>query len=208
MKGFKPFGKKMHDGFSFPTKAGFTSSSGKVREIAPYTQRVGKRKYAEGGAVPGRVRTPKVPSPGVGGALKDFVSSVSEAVTPRSIKERRVKIDQASGYADGGSVGNAVVKRGDPSIAEADKEYGGKSPLRTGYAKGGKMKIKVKKGALHEALGVPQGEKIPKSKIAAAKNSSSPLMRKRATFAQHAAKWGKNKGGYCPGKSFKSDPMF
>lgn len=42
------------------------------------------------------------------------------------------------------------------------------------------------KGLLHEALGVPKGEKIPLSAIAKAKKSKSPAMRKRATFAMNA----------------------
>jgi hypothetical protein len=41
------------------------------------------------------------------------------------------------------------------------------------------------KGLLHEDLGVPQGEKIPMSKIEAAKNSQDPAIRKRAVFAQN-----------------------
>lgn len=40
-------------------------------------------------------------------------------------------------------------------------------------------------GLLHKKLGVPQGQKIPASKIAAAKRSKSPSMRKEATFAQN-----------------------
>jgi hypothetical protein len=39
-------------------------------------------------------------------------------------------------------------------------------------------------GALHKALGVPQGQKIPASKLAAAAHSSNPLTRKRAVLAQ------------------------
>lgn len=49
------------------------------------------------------------------------------------------------------------------------------------------------KGKLHEKLGVPKGEKIPASKIAAAKNSPDPATRKEATFAQNAKKWNKGK---------------
>jgi hypothetical protein len=51
------------------------------------------------------------------------------------------------------------------------------------------MAINIKpshKGRLHSALGVPQGEKIPAAKLAKAKNSSSPALRKEATFAQNA----------------------
>lgn len=38
-------------------------------------------------------------------------------------------------------------------------------------------------GALHRALGVPQGEKIPAAKLAAAKNSRNPRVRKEAALA-------------------------
>jgi hypothetical protein len=50
------------------------------------------------------------------------------------------------------------------------------------------MAIKIKpsrKGLLHKKLGVPQGEKIPAKKIAKAKKSKSPSLRKEATFAQN-----------------------
>ncbi len=40
-----------------------------------------------------------------------------------------------------------------------------------------------RKGLLHKKLGVPQGEKIPASKLAAAKKSDSPSERKGANFA-------------------------
>lgn len=41
----------------------------------------------------------------------------------------------------------------------------------------------MKKGALHKALGVPEGQKIPPAKLAAAKHSSNPLTRRRAILA-------------------------
>ncbi len=41
-----------------------------------------------------------------------------------------------------------------------------------------------KPGALHKALHVKEGEKIPVSKLKAAEHSKSPLMRKRATLAE------------------------
>lgn len=58
------------------------------------------------------------------------------------------------------------------------------------------MSINIKpshKGLLHKKLGVPQGQPIPASKVAAAKNSSNPATRKQATFAQNAKSW--NHGG-------------
>lgn len=45
------------------------------------------------------------------------------------------------------------------------------------------------KGMLHEDLGVPQGQPIPAKKVAAAKNSSDPKVRRRAVFAANAKKW-------------------
>lgn len=56
------------------------------------------------------------------------------------------------------------------------------------------MAIKIKaanKGKLHSKLGVPQGQKIPPGKLAAAKNSSDPAERKEANFAINAKKWKK-----------------
>ena len=39
-------------------------------------------------------------------------------------------------------------------------------------------------GALHTALGVPQGKKIPAAKVEAATHSKNPTTRKRAVLAQ------------------------
>jgi hypothetical protein len=41
----------------------------------------------------------------------------------------------------------------------------------------------VKKGALHEMLHIPLGEKIPLSRLESAKNSDDPLERRRAISA-------------------------
>lgn len=46
-----------------------------------------------------------------------------------------------------------------------------------------------KPGALHESLGVPQGKKIPSSKIEAAAHSNNPTLRKRAILAQTLSKF-------------------
>ena len=43
-------------------------------------------------------------------------------------------------------------------------------------------------GALHEELGVPKGQKIPKSKIEKASHSSNPTLRKRANLAKTLGK--------------------
>ena len=48
------------------------------------------------------------------------------------------------------------------------------------------------RGALHRQLGVPVGQKIPAAKLAKAKQSSNPTLRKRANLA---ATLGKLRGG-------------
>jgi len=50
---------------------------------------------------------------------------------------------------------------------------------------GGKKPITFHKGGLHESLGVPQGQTIPASKMAAAKAGRyGPKAQKQANFAQ------------------------
>lgn len=44
-------------------------------------------------------------------------------------------------------------------------------------------------GALHRMLNVPKGEKIPESKIEAAKKSKNALLRKRAVLASTLKKF-------------------
>ena len=51
-----------------------------------------------------------------------------------------------------------------------------------------RMKKKGTEGSLHRALGVPQGEKISKSKLTAALHSKNPKVRKKAQFAKNVAK--------------------
>ncbi len=41
-----------------------------------------------------------------------------------------------------------------------------------------------KPGALHKALHIKEGQKIPDAKLKSAEHSKSPLMRKRATLAE------------------------
>lgn len=114
-----------------------------------------------------------------------FSDSSGKVRTVKSYSRRVPK------FAEGGSVDSSVIKRTVP-MTQFDAEHGGKGPLRPGFKKGGKIGP-VKKGALHQAMGIPQGEKIGVGKLEKAKKSSSPLMRKRANFALNARKWGHSK---------------
>jgi hypothetical protein len=57
-------------------------------------------------------------------------------------------------------------------------------------ARGGGIHIKPShKGLLHKNLHVAAGSKIPAGKLAKAKHSSDPAVRKRAVFAENAKHW-------------------
>jgi len=147
MKGFKNT-TRMKMGHSFPSSS--------TQEVKMYTRKTPKRKfavggYADGGDVPARTSGPKKPRPGIGGALSDFVESISGAMK-RPARERQAKIDEqvdkaSRGYQKGGKVekgtdgGNALTQRKDP-VTVLDKARGGTSPLAPGFAKGGKKGFK------------------------------------------------------------------
>ena len=50
------------------------------------------------------------------------------------------------------------------------------------------------KGALHRALGVPEGQKIPEKKLEKAEHSKSPTLRRRANLAKTLKKLGPRGG--------------
>lgn len=89
-------------------------------------------------------------------------------------------IEKARKKAEGGliSSGTAGVKLGQ----NASSSSKGTPSIRSTFKKGGKIGP-VAKGKLHSNLGIPQGEKIGKSRLRAAKNSKSPAIRKEANFA-------------------------
>lgn len=47
----------------------------------------------------------------------------------------------------------------------------------------------LRKGGLHRALGVAEGEKIPSAKLQAARNSKNEHVRKMAEFAHTMSTW-------------------
>jgi hypothetical protein len=62
---------------------------------------------------------------------------------------------------------------------------GGKGKVTIGPSKKGQKPVTFQKGGLHRSLNVPQGQKIPASKMAAAKAGRyGPKAKKQASFAQ------------------------
>jgi hypothetical protein len=64
-----------------------------------------KHKYADGGKVV-KQRAKPTASPGVGGAIKDFVKSVSNAFAPKSVTQRKSRLEEQekAAYRNGGRV--------------------------------------------------------------------------------------------------------
>lgn len=44
-------------------------------------------------------------------------------------------------------------------------------------------------GRLHRALGIPEGQPIPESRLRAALHSKNPAVRREANFAENARHW-------------------
>lgn len=198
------------EGFSFPSSFGFSRSASKtavrmpddnraeaVRPATEFTPRdpgsmnssdrsyqrdmraaVEREPYARGGAVsPGR-------SPALG--AQPLTRQRTAAPMPGNALARGA-LGQAADRSQrpmrvSGAVATAPVAAA-PSPAPDMQEA-------AGMKRGGAIAIKPShKGFLHKDLGIPAGQPIPTAKLQAAKNSSDPAVRKRATFAENARGW-------------------
>lgn len=116
------------------------------------------------------------------------IKNISEIMSGRAMEkganlsnalDRKKRAERETGdYKKGGKIEDErMEKHNDMREEKAEKRM----------AKGGKNWIAgaIKhKGALHRALGVPEGKKIPASKIEKATHSSNPKLAKRARLAQ------------------------
>ena len=86
-------------------------------------------------------------------------------------------------------MGEDIARRGEERMRPYTEEKwrkGEDAAIPKNYARGGKWIAGAIKhpGALHRQLGVPQGQKIPASKLAKAAHSSDPTLRRRANLAK------------------------
>jgi hypothetical protein len=127
MKGFKNT-TRMKSGFSFPSKFGFSGSTGTTQSIASYTRRKPLRK-AQGGAVStgGRVNT--------GSAL----TARTEPTTDLN-REGGGRSPLRPGFSKGGSAADKRMGYSKGGSAKARMGYsaGGSAKKRMGYSAGGK----------------------------------------------------------------------
>lgn len=97
MKGFKHTGNGPKSGFTFPSKAGFGPSTGKVKNVSGYSRRAPKRR-----AVGGLVKDNIVEAPGFSDFAKGGrVAGVSNPMTAKQAMSR---------FAKGGKVKEAISK--------------------------------------------------------------------------------------------------
>lgn len=102
-------------------------------------------------------------------------------------------MDKSKEADDEGNLPEDKSEEVDPSIAAIvsakKQEQGMNMGGEMGYAEGGKTPHfleGLKKGALHEDLGVPQDTPIPSGKLEKATHSDNETLRKRAQFAENA----------------------
>lgn len=170
MKGFKPTGNgPKYGNFTFPSKAGFGPSSGKVETISSYTRRVpksgGRTDFAKGGKVGnlkrlGAFRQKIELSPKSESNMLDAIAGhhKTEAKTSVSVPKvaARTKGPAPQKFAHGGAVrrepaspqfiekcaplkGGHCAELRTKPVTDFDKVHGGKGPLKPGYAEGGKV---------------------------------------------------------------------
>lgn len=221
MKGFKN-SSKMHSGFSYPSSFGFTGSTGRTQNIS-YTRRTPKRKMANGGQVEitetPRARIIREPGfPPRRDSKLGALSALQEAMRPKggpTIRDRQIdEMSKRKGgkvcMAEGGRVKDTGLHGPVPASSEVDAESGVHSPLRPKFKKGGANWIKgaIKHpGALHRALGVPEGKKIPAKKLSQSAHSKNPTMRRRAALAKTLGRMHKAEGGKVHSDAAQDRPM-
>ena len=142
------------------------------------------------------VKSPEVMKKG-GRAKKMLGGSMTD---PREEVVKPNRFNFGSGIS-----GNPRLKRGGKAEKHEDvKEDKAlikkmvKPSARTGKKEGGGNWIQgaIKhKGALHKALGVPKGEKIPEKKLEKAEHSSNPKLAKRARLAETLKRFNRATGG-------------
>lgn len=117
------------------------------------------------------------------------LATIAGALAPKGTGKLLRALTIGTGVGTYG-VGRAAEEMAKSKREDADRAIDGmedrKCGGRIGRKSGGWIKKAVgnNKGALHRALHVPEGEKIPAKKLAKAEHSKNPTMRRRANLAK------------------------
>ena len=119
-----------------------------------------------------------------GGAAHGHISHADEVADKRLIKSMVKSGALKHGKFGGGPVGDNPVAQQNKMMGQAAgaHKHGGKTD---GHAVKWIQKAIKHPGALHKALHVPEGKKIPMAKIKKAEHSSNPVLAKRAHLAEN-----------------------
>lgn len=217
---------KMKSGFSFPSSAGFTSSTGRVQNIS-YTRRTPMRK-ADGGEIkrPPVQRNPtglpRRPMPAYGAleGLRRAIMPVrggSNLMTDAAVARMdRKKGGKVMCKAEGGRVVDSGLQGRVPPTNEVDAESGMHSPLRPkfrrgGYASGGKNWIKS--AIKHPGAFTAKAKRAGKSVAAYAKqvtkegSHASTQTKRQAGLAKTLRAMHKAEGGAVRSDEAQDRPM-
>lgn len=188
MSGFKPTGYGPKAGFQFPASFGFTGSTGAYTNVSPYVRQK-PRAFKDGGYV-----SKVVGDQGHAAVQRDRpYTSEDQEYGGRGPLRR--------GFKDGGKFPRPSSKH-NPNPMKSAKAPSDPMKRSRHMKDGGKNWIAgaIKHpGALHQALHVPAGEKIPAKKLNKAAHSDNPTMRRRAALAKTLGKMHKADGGAVPG---------
>jgi hypothetical protein len=142
--------------------------------------------------------------------------------TPKTTAPKAKKPEKTSPYIPGTNIKpdpeymreyerrNATPEMSGIGSSASASAHDAEEVAKPAYKKGGANWIKgaIKKpGALHKALKVPEGEKIPMAKIEKAEASKNPKLAKRAQLAETLRGMNKAKGGYAEGGEKKTKPL-
>jgi len=157
----------------------------------------GRAKREDGGEVPA-TRFNFGPSSGSrmtkAAGLKRGGAAHGDEAEDKALIRKMVKAKDLKSYHAGGSL-DGEIQGTRPTGGRLARKDGGDNWI-AGATKN--------KGALHKALHVKEGEKIPAKKLEKAEHSKSPLMRKRANLAETLKglnREGRNTGGRTKGKT-------
>lgn len=134
--------------------------------------------------------------PGLLGGIGSALMGQKKPTVPGPPQIAQSQVAKPSGFKHGGKVektGIALVHKGE-TVIPAGKSKADTDPDDDDADDAPKLSIHrvvmgLHKGALHSALGVPQGTDIPKDKLAQAQSSSNPHVKAMANLAHTMSGW-------------------
>lgn len=129
--------------------------------------------------------------PGLLGGIGQALMGPKKPNVPGPPQIAQSQVAKPSGFKHGGKVektGIALVHKGE-TVIPAGKSKPDPEPDDAPKLSIHRVVMGLHKGALHSALGVPQGTDIPKDKLAQAQSSSNPHVAAMANLAHTMSGW-------------------